>query len=176
MNDNKLFKESEVFQKERPTKLTDTQETKFFLDMAKEIIDNGWSDSEPKSIADDLAGLYLSSNGYEMAKEMESGYGYYDINTEFCEWLEGLDYERRKIIEKNVKSWVIAHDIKPQYTKGFKLKLSANLGMSFKAGDIVFITGIRKYLAKYVIHSNIDYKGGFLYPYESVEPIAEIIT
>jgi len=166
---NKLFKENEIFQKGRPSLLTAKQEKEFYLKMALEVIENNWSDSDPEDIAEDLNGLYLSDNGYEMASDIETSSGYYNIDLQFCEWLEDLSYRKRMVVDKNVLDWVAAHGIKPKYSIGDKLTLSNKLGTKFNPGDIVYVTGIRKDHAKYVINIGKDCKGGFIYPFEMVE-------
>ena len=64
-----LFKDSEVFVKERPIKLSEKQEAEIWQKLAKEVIDNGWSDDDIDTIIEDLQSLSISDSGYEMAKD-----------------------------------------------------------------------------------------------------------
>ena len=67
-----LFKDSETFQKERPTKLTDKQSDELFKKLSKEVIENGWSKNDAGIIAKDLSELKYCNSGYERAKELNA--------------------------------------------------------------------------------------------------------
>lgn len=84
-----LFKDSETFIKERPTKLSEKQEAEIWQKLAKEVIDNGWSDDDIDTIIEDLQNLSMYYSGYEMAKDLEgfSSNGNYDIDTSFTKIL-----------------------------------------------------------------------------------------
>jgi len=167
----KLFKEKEIFQKERPVKLTDSQKKEFYLKLAEEVIKNNWSTDDEEAIAEDLSNLSFYDNGYEMAKELEGCHSdaYYDIDPSFCEWLDDIEHLYRREVDENVKVWVKAHEIKPKYSKGTKLNVLMDFSQSFKRGDVIYITGIYENTALYVLHSDPDHKGGVLIPFEKVE-------
>ncbi|MDD5013579.1 MAG: hypothetical protein PHW73_00570 [Atribacterota bacterium] len=170
-----LFNDSEVFTKDRPLKLTVKQRGDFFLEKAKEIIENNWSNTEEEIIADDLNELDLSSNGYELAKHLEErANADYSIDVEFCEWLEDLGHYIRLKVEKNVKAWVKAHNITPKFHVNTKLNVIKDFGYSFKSGDIIYITGIYPQTAQYVLHENPSYRGGTIINFEIVEECCTI--
>jgi hypothetical protein len=115
---NTLFRKDDFFVKERPCKLTNGQKETFYLEKAKEVISNGWSKSDPETIAEDLESICrLHDNGFEMAKQIENELGYYDIDVSFCEFLESLDFAYCEAVNENVKAWVKAHEIKPWFKK-----------------------------------------------------------
>lgn len=81
---NKRF----FFQKERPMEITDQQEEKLFLDLAKDCIKHQFSSDEEETIADDLKKLSFGDSDYEKAKDLErNGSAYYEIDGEFIDWL-----------------------------------------------------------------------------------------
>jgi len=49
-----LFNDAEVFQKERPTKLTEKQEADFYSEQAKDLIKKGFSTDDEEDIIEDL--------------------------------------------------------------------------------------------------------------------------
>jgi hypothetical protein len=167
-NMKKLFNDDEFFVKERPAKLTKNQEEKIYKEMAQEVIDGGWSRSDIDDVVEDLSELSLSDNGFEMAKDLDDT-GSYNIDTAFCEWLEGIENKIGYLIEKNVKEWVKTRDIKPQFTGRDKLKVLTDFSYKFKTGETIYITNIYADKALYVIHHNQDYQGGTLIPFEEVE-------
>ena len=120
----KLFDDSETFQKERPTKITEQQENEVYSKLAKEIIKNGWCvDETEEDIIYDLKDLSMNDTGFEMAKHLE-GYNMkcnYEIDTDFIYWLDDFEYRFRKVLEQNVRDWVKAINPKPLFEKGQKL-------------------------------------------------------
>jgi len=167
----KLFNDSEVFTKERPTKPTQQQLTTFYSQMAKEIIAEGYSSSDEEDIIADLINLDVRDNGFEMAKSLESfrAKASYDISVDFCEWLEWFSNEYRRLNEKNIEDWVKAHNIKPQLKKGQKLAITITLNFYNKAGKIIYITGINEQRAYYLIAEDHNRNGGTIIPYEKLE-------
>ena len=171
-----LFNDSDVFVKERPIKLTAHQEEKFYLDMAKELIKDNYSDDDEVTIARDLRYLSLSENGYELAKTLEDyGNANYEIDPSFCEWLECLSSEKDDRIRVNIKAWVKAHDIKPKYTQGVKVRIPTEWSRSFKEGDEVYITTINQELAYYCVDADPKKKGGVVLAYEVLEAKCEFL-
>lgn len=169
---NTLFNDSETFQKERPQKPTEKQVEEFYKKMAKEIKEEGFSQSNEDDIISDLRELYpFYDSGYEMAKRLE-GWNVkanYQINASFIEWLENLDYEYRELNAKNIKEWVKAHNPQPLFTKGQKLLINEKLCYQKNAGSFVFVNGFSKDSACYLINENPNRQGGTVLAYELVE-------
>ena len=172
----KLFSDSETFTKERPTKLTEKQFEQFFMDMASQIVGNGYSDDDPEFIVEDLKGLSFSDSGYEMAKELEKwgSNAEYKIDSQFIEFLEDLYSKRQRRIGKNVKQWAEAHKPQPKFKKGDRLKIAESLSHLNKAGQEIYITGVRMEDATYLVWPTSDHNGGYVYPFERIEASCSI--
>lgn len=172
-----LFKDSDVFVKQRPTDITSQQKKEFYHKMAQEIIDCKWSNSHISVIAEDLRLLSLRDNGYEMAKELDDyrASGNYSIDTSFCEWLDGLRSEYDDILEHNIRQWVKAHNIKPKWLVGFCLKVTSSKFLSFKQGEYIYINYVYKDTAKYTVNKS-GLKGGYLIDFEKVEDNCILMT
>jgi len=170
-----LFKDSEVFVKERPIKLSEKQEIEIWQKLAKEVIDNGWSDDDIDTIIKDLQGLSMSDSdsGYEMAKDLEgwSANGNYDIDTSFIEWLDMLDSNFDDAIRENVKRWVKAHHIKPKYEIGTQLVVKEHFTRSpeLQVGKVIFVNGYYENEAKYCVSNEKDSKVNVIIIYEKIE-------
>jgi hypothetical protein len=165
-----LFNDSEVFQKERPVKPTEQQLKKFYSEQAKEIIKQGFSDSDEEDIISDLESLYpFNDNGFEMAKDLERGNGYYEIDTSFCEWLDCLDSDFRQLNTDNVKAWVKAHNPQPKFNDGQKLLIVENLCHGMKKDMIVYVNYKREEEAVYIVDTDPTKRGGTILDYERVE-------
>jgi hypothetical protein len=171
MEQSKMFSDAEVFQKERPHTLTNAQLGKFFTDMAKEVKKNNWSCDSIEDIAEDLSDLNLNQNGFEMGKDLE-GYNRkanYEIEVDFLEFLESLEYSKMQIVNQNVKDWVKAHDIKPKLNKGYEFIGSNKLHTKMRGEELV-ITDIYEDTAQYVVRlKNSNKKTGYLIDFEKVE-------
>jgi uncharacterized protein YfkK (UPF0435 family) len=171
MEQIKMFNDSEMFQKQRPTGLTDSQNLTFFTDMAKEVRKNNWSSNEVQDIAKDLSELNLNQNGFELGKDLDEGFNYkasYNIDVLFLEFLENIQLERMMIVNDNVKNWVKAHDIKPKLEKGFDFNANEKIGR-FKDSRL-YISDIYPDTAQYVVKiKDGDKKRGFLFDYEKIE-------
>ncbi len=167
---NTLFNDSEVFQKERPQKPTAQQIEKFYYERAQEIIKEGFSDSDESDIITDLKNLFpFNDNGFEMAKDLERGNACYEIDTSFCEWLDGLHYSYSEINRRNVKDWVNAHNPKPKFQDGQKLLVVENLCHGIKKDMIVYINYKREEEAVYIVDQDPKRNGGTVLEYERVE-------
>lgn len=172
-----LFNDSEVYQKERPDKLTEGQSKDLYERLAKEIIANGWSSDEVEDIAKDLQQMewrFGRYNGFELGKDFDSGYNMgcsYEVDTYFCEWLDSLDYEYREAVEKNVKDWVKAHSITAKLSKGDEAVSSKDImgTTPIKKGDKIYITGIKTETATYTIWNDKEHNGGYVFPFEVIE-------
>lgn len=165
-----LFPDSETYQKERPKTITEDQKAAFFLKAAKEIVKQGYSSNDPEDIASDLSKLSMTDTGYEMAKELEdSGMdASYNIGSQFIEYLEIFSMDYFDVITGNVKDWVRAHNILPKYKFGDKLEIPKNVILGIKGG-IVYVTGIKKETAEYLIYEDPNHKGGFVLAFEKIE-------
>ena len=166
---NVLFNDSEVFQRQRPNYLTPEQKRNFLLQKAEEIIHNNWSEDDKEEIANDLAQLIpFSGNGYRLAKEIEKLHCTYDIDVDFCEFLDSIYHDYLLEIDRNVKDWVKAHNIKPKYDKGTEVLLKNKI-YGIKPNTVVFITGMYEDKAIYLIHEDKNRNGGYLVAYETLE-------
>lgn len=174
-----LFNDAEVFQKERPTKLTEKQEADFYSEQAKDLIKQGFSTDDEEDIIEDLKKLYpFHDNGFEMAKELDD-YGAnasYDIDTNFCEWLDCLYSNYDNIMTKNVKDWVKAHNPQPKFEKGTKLLIVETLCHKMGKGLEVYVNGGRPEEAVYWISEDPKKNGGTVLAYERVEKCCIIIN
>lgn len=173
-----LFKDSEVFVKERPIKLGEMQEAEIWYKLAKEVIDNGWSDDDIDTIIKDLRSLSMSDSGYEKAKILEGfrANGCYDIDTSFIEWLDMLDSDFEDARRENVKRWVKAHDIKPKYEKGTQLVVKGRFTRSpeLQVGKVIFVNGFYENEAKYCVSNEKDSKRNVLIDYEKIENCCDV--
>ena len=168
----KLFDDSETFQKERPKEITEKQENELYSKLAKEIISNGWCiDELEEDIIYDLKHLSRNDTGFEMAKDLED-YNMkcnYEIDTDFIYWLDDFDYRFRKVLDENVKDWVKAIKPKPLFEKGQKLIVNEFINYKIKKDMVVYVNGISEESAYYLIDPNPEKKGGIVIPYEVVE-------
>lgn len=174
-----LFKDSEMFIKDRPNKLTKKQESDIYKKLAKEIVDNCWSDDDIETIIEDLEKLSMSDSGYEMAKQLEgfSSNASYDIDTSFIEWLDSFSCEFEDVKRKNVQQWVLAHNIKPKLEKGTKLVVVNDFTRSseLKQGSIVYINGFHEKEAKYLVWPELESKRNLVVEYERIEQNCNVI-
>jgi hypothetical protein len=168
----KLFDDTLLIQKERPTKITAQQEEKMYLDLVKQCIKNQYSSDDEETISEDLKKLSNNDSGFEKAKDLErNGNASYEFDGDFIDWLDGIDYERRKILEENVKLWVKAHNPQPKLEKGTKLKIVETISYTkdLKKDCFIYITGINMELAYYTVSGDKDKKGGYVLAFERVE-------
>lgn len=168
-----LFPDSETFVKERPTKLSEKQETEIWQKLAKEVIDNGWSDDDIDTIIEDLQNLSMSDSGYEMAKDLEGfrANGSYDIDTSFIEWLDMLYSDFSDANRENVKRWVKAHNIKPKYEIGTQLVVKEHFTRSpeLQVGKVIYVNGYYENEAKYCVSNEKESRQNVVIIYEDIE-------
>ena len=173
---SKLFEESEIFTKERPSKLTKIQSKELYNTLAKEIIDNGWSTSTVEEISEDLESVSRHSTGFELAKELDD-VGYYgNIDSQFIEWLEDFDSRHQEIIDENIKTWVTAHKIEPKHSVGTELKINKQIihyTEGYGVGSTVFVNGYKKELGCYYISKIKGNTSNYVVEYETVESNTE---
>ena len=172
-----LFKDSEVFVRERPTKPTEKQTEDFYRQTAQEIIDCGWSNSKIERIIIDLEDLSpFFDSGYELAKKLEGlgMNGSYKVDMEFLDFLDGLHSDYSELLSENIKQWVKAIQLIPQWKVGSKIKLTYPIFRTpdYSEGQQFFITGIDDKEARYIIHKESDFKGGTMIHFEKLEQYA----
>lgn len=168
----KLFDDTLLIQKERPTQITKQQEEKMFVDLAKECIKYQYSDDDEETITGDLKKLSINDSGFEKAKDLENdGNASYQFDGDFIDWLDGMDYKRSEILTDNVKLWVKAHNPQPKLQKGTKLKIAESLSFSkdLRKDCIIYVTGINMEQAYYTISQDKEKKGGYVLAFEKVE-------
>ena len=93
----------------------------------------------------------------------------YDFTPSFIEFLDDLDWMKRRVLEKNIQEWVLAHNPQPKFIKGQRLVIESMFSQYRKTGEEVFVTGIKEKDACYLIHADEKFKGGTVIPYEKVE-------
>jgi len=172
-----LFDDSELIQKERPTKITEKQEVDYYKSVAEEILKNSWSNSDIEDIIHDLSEIGYRHSGYEIAKKLEDyrARGSYDIDTQFIEFLDDFFYHKDEILTENVKLWAKAHNPKPKLKKGQELIMEKRLNIgNEKIGQTLYVTGIDPTRACYYVHENKDNNGGYIIAYEKVESSCKI--
>jgi hypothetical protein len=173
----KLFDDTLFVQKERPTKITDQQEEKMYLDLAKDCVKQQFSSDDEETIAEDLKELSTNDSGFEKAKDLEdNGNASYKFDGNFIDWLDGIDYKRSDILKENVKLWVKAHNPQPKLEKGTKLKIVESLSYSkdLRKYCVVYVTGINMEQAYYTISDDKEKQGGYVLAFEKVESNCEV--
>jgi len=172
-----IFKEKEVFQKERPKGLTDLQRQNLTKKLAAEIIDNGWSDSDISDILLDLDFLPEWESGFELAKELDRNIsaGRYKVDAEFIEWLDTFGFRFAETKLKNLKAWVAAHNIKPKFVKGQKLKIINKMPFFLGFFDTIYINYVDKKRAMYYVGAALGNYLNASYNFEDVENNCEIL-
>jgi hypothetical protein len=176
-NMEKLFDDTLLIQKERPTQITKQQEEQMFIDLAEEVIKNQYSFDYKKIIIDDLKELSINDSGFEKAKYLEeNGMGSYEFDGDFIDWLDSMDYKKNSILTENVKLWVKAHNPQPKLQKGNKLKIIESISYSkyLKKDCIVYVTGLNYEQAYYTISEDKERKGGYVLAFEKVESSCEL--
>lgn len=175
----KLFDDSLLFQKERPKKITKKQEEEFYIDLAKECIEEGFSSDDEETIAEDFEGLYDSDSGFEKAKHLEErGCADYVYSGDFISFLENIVFKRDEILEENVKLWVKAHNPRPKIEIVSELMIKSSLGFTkeLKEGGIIFVIRYNIEQANYIVHPNPKHNGGYVIPFEKIESNCEILN
>lgn len=168
---DKLFTDSETFTQERPNKITQQQQEDFYNEIAEEIIENNWSNSDLEDVVSDVSKITFNDSGYEIAKDLE-GYdkdASYDIDSSFIEFLEHLSYRFSEVLKKNVRYWVETHNPQPKFSKGTKLIVETPITHLHKKDSVVFVTGHDEKHACYYIHEDSERNGGYVLNYEDIE-------
>lgn len=172
-----LFNDGEIFQKERPTNITEEQRKEYFEEFANEIIDGGFSSSTIEKIISDLVDLNQNENGYELSKELEDygKKGSYNIDSSFVELMDSFGSGIMDIHRDNVRDWVLAHNIKPKYAYGQKFRVKTPIYYRQDTDTPLFITGIREEEGYYLVDSDKDRQGGICIHYEKIEDESNVI-
>lgn len=173
-----LFPDSETFQKERPTTITEQQRQDYYRKVAQEIIDNGWSQYDIDSVIEDVSNMSHHDSGYELAKWLEEfdRSASYEIDTPFIEFLDDFGWGIAEIVLENVQAWVVETNPQPKYQKGQKLLIETALDYEHKKGLNVYVTGFSSQKnACYLIDEDPNRNGGTIIPYEKVESRCSVI-
>jgi hypothetical protein len=171
-----LFPDSEVFQKERPTNITEQQAQDYYRGVAEEIIQNGWSKSPIEYIIEDVSEISEHDSGYEIAKELESfKKASYRIETPFIEFLDDFGYNKGDILRENIRAWAAATNPQPKFTKGQKLIIETDLNYEQKKGTIIYVNSIYTEDACYVVDEDRERQGGYMIAYEKIESRCSVI-
>jgi len=169
----KLIKDCDVFQKDRPLTITNQQRIEVLTEVAEDILEWNLSKDSIETIIEDLDNVYDSGNsGFEMAKELEDSYdcsGTYNINSNLIELLESLDSLVNHKKTENTREWVEAHNIKPKFKKGDGFILKSSPSYGFNIGDKIFITMINSQNAYYCINEAENGNGGRVVVFEKLE-------
>ena len=170
----KLFDDSLFIQKLRPTSITEAQEEELYLRLAKEIVKFGYSEDSIEEIVDDLKELCEGSSGFEMAVILDKTGGNYTFSGDFINFLDSMFMKRSSILRENVVLWVQAHNPKPKFIKGTKLKVNKTLNSKIVENDIVYVTGLNHEQAYYTLDENPNRQGGTIIIYEKAEECCEV--
>ncbi len=177
----KLFEDSETYTVHRPKKITDEQRANYYEEIAQEIIDSGWSNSDISVIISDLAKIGENDNGYEAAKQLESHYcrGSYHISSMMVEFLDCFNDGLEDILRENVADWVKAHNIQPKLKKQTLLKITKTINRhtpELLEGSEIYITGYNEKQAYYSVSPDPNKNGGYCVDYEIVEEQTELVS
>ena len=172
-----IFNEKDTFQKERPKGITDLQRQNLIKKLAGEIIDNGWSDSKIEVIITDLDSLSAWGAGFKLAKELDSNAPAcrYRIDADFIEWLDDFGIGFTEIKFQNLKAWVSAHNVKPKFAKGQKLKIKNKIPFFSGFFDTIYINSIDRKHALYYVGAALGNYLNAAYDFEDIENNCEIL-
>jgi len=173
MVQQKLFKDSEIFVKERPKYLTNRQEEKLLQKFALNIIHKGYSKSNMENIMNDIQQL----EDYEAEEEANEFLEYYseanylsiaNIKNIFQEYLS----EKNELERQNVLQWIHAHKIRPLFHIGETIIIKSNSqNIKLTHGKKLVIENIYFDQAQYLLSDNNH--NSFVLDYEILEPIAK---
>lgn len=168
------FEEKHVFITKRPDFITKKQEDKLYSNLANEIFLNDWCDSNEdiEEVINDLKNLNFDENGYYNAKQLESnGEAWYNIDSEFVNFLDNIQYLIDDLKTKNVEEWVKIHDIKPKLNLNDKLKVINKIPKTINIfpGDTIYINNIVYSQAIYLISKEKNNNRNFLVNFEDLE-------
>jgi hypothetical protein len=131
---------------------------------------NGTDNTELQQCIEDAKEVLsgnIDGNGYELAKDFESDFGY-DPDAEMVEILDSVWYKKNEILNNTIKQWVIDDNIKPEYSVGDTVMFTHG-----REGEVIGeITSIYENTAQYVVCVEIlgheKGKSGSIVNYEKV--------
>jgi hypothetical protein len=166
----KLFDDTLLVSKKRPTTITAQQSEKLFEELAEEVLVNEYSDDEVDLIKEDLKELSLNQSGFEIAKDLDSqGRADYDFEGDFIDWLGNMSSRRDEIVRENVKLWAKAHNPQPKFRKGDELVVTDTIAYMIKPNLILYVYDIRMDEGIYIMAKDKEQQGGYLLEFERVE-------
>jgi hypothetical protein len=166
----KLFDDTLLVSKKRPTTITAQQSEKLFEELAEEVLVNEYSDDEVDLIKEDLNELSLNQSGFEIAKDLESqGRADYNFQGDFIDWLENMSSRRNEIIRENVKLWAKAHNPQPKFSKGDELVVTDTISYGIKRDLILYVYDIKMDEGIYIMAKDKAQQGGYVLEFERVE-------
>lgn len=164
----------------RPKKLNGEQLDEFYLEVAKDIINNGWSENTVDEIVSDLKGSWLSSSsGYEISRSLdEFGVCCYSIDSSFIEYFEDLECVYTGKVRNLVFLWVKENDIKPKHELGTVLIVDEEFSSSkdLSVGSLFYINKIDSELALYGVFGKSGSSKNILIPFELIEKYCSLFS
>lgn len=164
-----LFSDSETFTRKRPT-ITEAQKQEFYLMVAKEIVNNGWTKygESVEKVAEIVADTFDEDNdAYLLAREFDN-LGF-KVNMDFCEEIVEWQHKYQLIVRNNISTWILAHNITPKYSVNDMVKFKIDVFPYFKRDEILEIDYLHNYNAKYQIK-------GMSIEWEIIEKHTELIN
>lgn len=112
-----------------------------------------------------------NSNGYELAKEFEDEG--FSSDSELVDILDGVWYEKHKIIEKAVKDWVSINNLKLEYEVGDKViaKFHKSQGGDIECEVVQLYPETMQYGLWHENHSSPKGKGHVIVEFERVSKL-----
>ncbi len=105
-------------------------------------------------------------DGYELARELESNYGYlYSPNSHFVDCFNNLDSYRYQMLSEALKIWVKYRELSPDFKVGDMVKVTQK-GPAFEKVGRVYAVDPEK--MEYVIDTKNQKNGGYVINSENV--------
>jgi hypothetical protein len=90
----------------------------------------GFNEFSVNDIVESIVESYhYGMNGYELAKRLDDHCGWYDIDVDMVNTLDGMDHEVRNILEKKEKEWEKEYNIHPTLEMNTKIKEGVIIGI-----------------------------------------------
>ena len=172
-----ILKNNHMKTPKRPTKLTLNQKYAFHRGIANLISENGWSESPVHDIILDLTDISEIDSAFEIAKKLEgvNSNAFYDISTNFINFLDDFQHFKRMVLEREVETWVQKYKPQNRYNEGMELIIKKKLTHGMPVGLHIHIIKIWEIEAAYVVNFQKDATGGTVLPFELVENNCEVI-
>lgn len=173
----KLFNDNEFVTSERPNFITDEQKEQMYRDIAQEIINEGYIEfnEDIEDIVSDLKSVNFNQSGYEIAKDLEFMGCSYVFDSDFIGFLSDLEFKEDEFKNENVKAWVKAYNPQPKLKEGAKIEITNKFAWSFNIGDVRYINGYDKKMARYKVSVEYPCDRSTLIAYEVIEQNSQII-